>query len=286
MKNYHVDSAPLKSAVETSITVFDSERFGSIRAVTIDDEPWFVAADICNAFGETNRNRAMQALDEEEKGYTQMSTPGGIQRMAIVNEAGVYSLLFAMQPQKARGVSDEYVEQRQSQLKQFKRWVTSEVLPSIRKTGGYVANDELFIDTYIPFADESTKALFRLQLQTTRELNSKVKEQKALLAEAEPKVEYYDRLIDQGDTLSIRDTAKSVGLTERTLIYFLQEKNMLYRDNKHRLRPYAAHCPKHFVLKEFINEKNGYASVQTRVTVEGREKIMKLLKKDSEVKAQ
>lgn len=272
MKNYHVDSAPLKSAVETSITVFDSERFGSIRAVTIDDEPWFVGKDVAAALGYKEPTKAArEKVDPEDRGMSKIDTPSGTQDMTIINESGLYSLVLSSKLPSA---------------KQFKRWVTSEVLPSLRKTGGYVANDELFIDTYMPFADESTKALFRLQLQTTRELNSKVKEQKALLAEAEPKVEYYDRLIDQGDTLSIRDTAKSVGLTERTLVYFLQEKNMLYRDKKNRLRPYAAHCPKHFVLKEFINEKNGYASVQTRVTVEGREKIMKLLKKDSEVKAQ
>lgn len=280
MKNYHVDSAPLKSAVETSITVFDSERFGSIRAVTIDDEPWFVGKDVAAALGYSNASKAVIVhVDDEDKCFEMLSmadsqngnVPLGQSKTALINESGVYSLVFSS---KLPGA------------KQFKRWVTSEVLPSLRKTGGYVANDELFIDTYMPFADESTKALFRLQLQNTRELNSKIKEQKALLAEAEPKVEYYDRLIDHGDTLSIRDTAKSVGLTERTLVYFLMEKNMLYRDNKHRLRPYAAHCPKHFVLKEFINEKNGYASVQTRVTVEGREKIMKLLKKDREVKAQ
>lgn len=276
MKNYHVDSAPLKAAVETSITVFDSERFGSIRAVTIDDEPWFVGKDVAQVLGYANPNESIsEHVDAEDKlnskSLSSFELNLGQRGGWLINEAGLYSLVLSSKLPSA---------------KQFKRWVTSEVLPSLRKTGGYVANDELFIDTYMPFADESTKALFRLQLQTTRELNSKVKEQKALLAEAEPKVEYYDRLIDQGDTLSIRDTAKSVGLTERTLIYFLQEKNMLYRDNKHRLRPYAAHCPKHFVLKEFINEKNGYASVQTRVTVEGREKIMKLLKKDREVKAQ
>lgn len=67
-----------------------------MRTVTIDGEPWFVAADVCNIFGETNRNRAMQSLDSSEKGYTQMDTPGGKQRVAIVNEPGLYSLLFAM----------------------------------------------------------------------------------------------------------------------------------------------------------------------------------------------
>ncbi|GHT94466.1 antirepressor [Alphaproteobacteria bacterium] len=110
----------------------------NVRTVLEDGEPRFVAKDICDVFGETNRNRAMQALDEDEKGYTQMNTPGGMQEFAVVNEAGLYSLLFAMQPSKARGVSDEYIAERQQKLRQFKRWVTHDVLPQIRKHGAYI----------------------------------------------------------------------------------------------------------------------------------------------------
>ncbi|GHT95866.1 antirepressor [Alphaproteobacteria bacterium] len=110
----------------------------SVRTVLEDGEPRFIAKDVCDVFGETNRNRAMQTLDEDEKGYTQMNTPGGMQEFAVVNEAGLYSLLFAMQPSKARGVSDEYIAERQQKLRQFKRWVTHEVLPSIRKNGAYI----------------------------------------------------------------------------------------------------------------------------------------------------
>lgn len=108
-----------------------------VRTITIEGEPWFVAKDVCDIFGETNRNRAMQALDEDEKGYTQMTTPGGTQQLAVVNEAGLYAMLFAMQPGKARGVSEEYIADREQKLRSFKRWVTHEVLPQIRKTGSY-----------------------------------------------------------------------------------------------------------------------------------------------------
>jgi prophage antirepressor-like protein len=94
-------------------------------------------------FGETNRNRAMQTLPDDERGYTQMTTPGGLQNVAIINESGLYSLLFAMQPQKARGMSDEYVQNRIEQLRAFRRWVTHEVLPSIRKHGAYLTPAKL-----------------------------------------------------------------------------------------------------------------------------------------------
>ncbi len=74
----------------------NSELNCNIRTVIIGEELWFVVKDVCNYFGETNRNRAMQNIDEEDKGGTQMNTPGGIQTVAIVNESGLYSLLFAM----------------------------------------------------------------------------------------------------------------------------------------------------------------------------------------------
>lgn len=256
--------------MNNELRTFTDEQFGNVRTLLEGDTVLFCGTDVAKALGYSN---VPDTLNRHCKGIVKRDTltAGGVQEMSFIPEGDVYRLIARSKLPAAQ---------------RFEAWLFEEVLPSIRKTGGYVANDELFIDTYMPFADESTKALFRLQLQNTRELNSKIKEQKAQLAEAEPKVEYYDRLIDQGDTLSIRDTAKAVGLTERTLVYFLMGKNMLYRDKKNRLRPYAEHCPRHFVLKEFINEKNGYASVQTRVTVEGREKIMKLLKKDSEVKAQ
>ena len=72
-----------------------------IRMLEKDGMTWWVAKDVCDVFGESNRNRAMQSLDDDEKGYTQIDTPGGKQKMAVVNESGLYSMLFAMQPEKA-----------------------------------------------------------------------------------------------------------------------------------------------------------------------------------------
>ncbi len=114
-----------------------------IRMLEKDGMTWWVAKDVCDVFGESNRNRAMQSLDDDEKGYTQIDTPGGKQKMAVVNESGLYSMLFAMQPEKARGVSNKYIAQRQEQLRKFRRWVTHEVLPSIHKTGSYIGEDTL-----------------------------------------------------------------------------------------------------------------------------------------------
>ena len=126
------------------LQVFKNAEFGEIRTVTINDEPWFVGKDVCNVFGDTNYRRSLLNVDDSDKGVSQINTPGGKQKMIIINESGLYSLLFQMQPQKAKGVSqnENIINERIEKLRRFKHWVTSEVLPSIRKHGGYIMNQE------------------------------------------------------------------------------------------------------------------------------------------------
>ncbi len=124
------------------LKVFNYEN-NEVRTTIKDGEIWWVAKDVCDVFGETNRNRAMQSLSDDEKGYTQMATPKGVQKLAIINETGLYSLLFAMRPTKARGVSNTMINERLNKLNNFKRWVTHEVLPSIRKHGAYITSAKM-----------------------------------------------------------------------------------------------------------------------------------------------
>lgn len=106
------------------LQIFNNPDFGEIRAVEVGGEPWFVGKDVAAALGYTNPRKALgDHVDEEDKGVTKCYTPGGEQEMTIINESGVYSLIFSSKLPKA---------------KEFKRWVTSEVLPSIRRTGGYL----------------------------------------------------------------------------------------------------------------------------------------------------
>lgn len=146
----------------------------------------------------------------------------------------------------------------------FQALVADEIIPSIRRTGGYVANDDAFIDTYLPYADEQTKLLFRSTLETVKKLNEKVKADT-------PKVTYFDALIDRGNDLSFRETAKELRIGEREMIRNLIAAGYIYRDKKQQLRPYAETNNGYFTLKEYVNgEKTG---AQTLVTVEGRKKI-------------
>lgn len=107
------------------LQVFNSPEFGDIRAVEIDGEPWFVGKDMAEALGYSNpRDALAKHVDDEDKRASRIATPSGEQEMTIINESGVYSLIFSSRLEKAR---------------EFKRWVTSVVLPSIRKHGAYIA---------------------------------------------------------------------------------------------------------------------------------------------------
>ena len=109
------------------MTIFQNEEFGQVRTVTIDGEPWFVGKDVAEALGYTNSRKAIaDHVDEEDKGVTKCYTLGGIQNLIAINESGVYALIFGSKLESA---------------KKFKHWVTSEVLPAIRKNGAYIPEE-------------------------------------------------------------------------------------------------------------------------------------------------
>ena len=116
----------------TELQIFKNEQFGEIRTTVQNGEPWFVAADVCKALDIENNRKATNRLDDDEKGVTLSDTLGGKQKLTIVNEAGLYSLVLGS---------------RKPEAKAFKRWITHEVLPSIRKTGGYITGQEGLSDT-------------------------------------------------------------------------------------------------------------------------------------------
>ena len=146
--------------IQNSIKVFENPIFGQIRMVMVDDEPWFVAKDISDKLGYAQTSNMMKRIDDED--FKSSVLDGMNMKSLLINESGLYSAIIGSKLPSA---------------KQFKHWVTSEVLPTIRKTGGYVNNDELFISTYLPYADENTKLIFSQTLKTVREQNETIKRQ-------------------------------------------------------------------------------------------------------------
>lgn len=146
--------------IQNSIEVFENPLFGQIRMVMVDDEPMFCLVDVCRALEIKNATDVAKRLDEDE--LTRLNLGGRAGESNFITESGLYAVI---------------VRSDKPNAKKFRKWVTSEVLPTIRKTGGYVNNDELFISTYLPYADENTKLIFSQTLKTVREQNETIKRQ-------------------------------------------------------------------------------------------------------------
>ena len=170
------------------IQLFHKDRFGTIRALSVDGEPWFVAKDVCEALGVGNSRQALARLDDDEKGVISTDTPGGEQRVQTVNEAGLYTLVLSSRKPEAHA---------------FKRWVTHEVLPAIRRTGGYmVARDE---------TPEQTMARALLIAQDTMD------RQRREIDELRPKALFADAVAASDGTCLVGELAKMIHQNGRKL---------------------------------------------------------------------
>lgn len=256
------------------VKIFENEKFGEIRTVVINGEPWFVAADVCRALEISNSRDAVQRLDEDEKGVVLTDTRGGQQSMTAINEPGLYVLVLGS---------------RKSEAKEFKRWITHDVIPTIRKTGGYVNNDELFIETYFSQVEESTKAMLRATLATVREVNEKNRQleqtvgvQSQQIAELQPKATYYDVVLQCEDLISITAIAKDYGKSARWMNNYLHEKGVQYRQGDIWLL-YQTYAERGYTsTKTFKYEDGGenHVKVHTYWTQKGRLFIYELMKSD------
>ena len=235
------------------LQIFKSAQFGEIRTIVKNNEPWFAGKDVAIALGYTNSRKALgDHVDDDDKGVTKCDTLGGTQEIAIINESGLYSLVMGSKLPEA---------------KKFKKWVTSEVLPSIRKNGGYIQEQKNLSDTEL-----LAKAL---------EVAHRINEQKtAQIEEMKPKADSYDKFIERGKNLNLRTTAKELEIAEKNFIQFLIGYKYLYRDARRQLLPYATEKTKGcFVLKEYYNPYNDTTGYQTLVTPAGRDKIYKAYRK-------
>ncbi|MCA1183439.1 phage antirepressor [Bacillus licheniformis] len=184
-----------------------------VRTVVKDGEPWFVAKDVCDVLGITDARKSVNLLDEDERNSVPVTDSlGRNQETFIINEPGLYSLIL---------------RSRKPEAKQFKRWITHEVIPTIRKTGGYVANDDLFIQTYLPQADEQTKQLFKVTLHTMKEQSKQIEtmKPKALFADA---VEASESSVLVGELAKILKQ-NGIEIGQNKLFKWLRENGYLIR---------------------------------------------------------
>lgn len=246
----------------TDIKIFENEEFGEIRTV-LDEEGkvWFVGKDVAEILGFKNtRDAIINHVFEEDKGVEKIYTPGGKQSVTIINESGLYALIFGSRLKKA---------------KEFKRWVTSEVLPAIRKDGGYMmakeeeSEDELMARALII----ANKSLERLELKT--------RQQEQMIGEHKPKADYTDRILNSKAVVSITSIAKDYGMSGNKLNKLLYELGVQYKQGKQWLL-YARYHDKGYTHSETIEfrRNNGLNDVNmiTKWTQKGRLFLYNLLK--------
>ena len=193
---------------ENQIQTFTNEQFGQIRTVLIDGEPWFVGKDVATSLGYSNPAKAIRDhVDEEDKLGERIVLSGQTREAILVNESGLYSLILSSKLPTA---------------KVFKRWVTSEVLPSIRKTGGYATPEAIYKTLIEP------KNLI-IVLETLAEEQAKNKKLTAENAVLSVKAKYYDAILASAESLPITQIAKDYGMSAVTLNRLLSEMEIQYK---------------------------------------------------------
>ena len=232
------------------IQIFKNEDFGEIRTTEINGEPWFVGKDVAARLGYSNTVDAISKhVDIEDRGLAKCDTLGGTQEMVIINESGLYSLVLSSKLESA---------------KRFKRWITSEVIPQIRKTGSYHI-PKTYAEALRALADETEKI-------------EALKKQNQLM---QPKAEFFDAVTDSKTAIPIGDVAKilDIGIGRNKLFEFLRDKNILTSDN----RPYQRYIDAgYFRVIEQKYEVNGEVriNIKTLVFQKGIDWIRKQLVKE------
>lgn len=233
------------------LMIFNNPEFGNIRTMECDGAPWFVGKDVAAVLGYKDATKAArERVDAEDRGVAKIDTPSGQQEMTIINESGLYALVLGSKLPTA---------------KKFKRWVTSEVIPSIRKHGGYINGQE-------NMTPEELMASALLMAQKTladrdARISTLTVENQIML----PKAEYFDQLVERNTLLNFRETAKALDVPPKKFVSFLLEKKYVYRDKKGKLLPYEHKNDGLFEVKESVNEKTNWSGAQTLITPKGRE---------------
>lgn len=235
----------------SEIQVFNNSEFGEIRVMELNGEPYFIGKEITTILGYTNPRKAItDHVDAEDKGVTKCDTLGGAQDMTIINESGLYSLVLSS---KLPGA------------KRFKRWVTSEVLPSIRRNGGYIDGQETMS------AEELMAKALVVAQQTLAAREARISQLTVQNTIMLPKAEYFDQLVERNTLTNFRETAKELNIPPRQFVQFLLDKKYLYRDKKGKLLPFENRNDGLFEVKECVNEKTQWSGTQTLITPRGRE---------------
>ncbi|PBB08444.1 phage antirepressor Ant [Kocuria sp. WRN011] len=211
-----------------------------LRVVEVNGEPWFVASDVSKVLNYRNAPDLTRRIEEEDKGYAKVRTPGGDQEVSVLNESGLYDAIFRSNAEGA---------------KPFRRWVTNEVLPSVRKHGGYLTDSKLEEvltdpDTLIRLAtDLKEERAARVRAEKDREAMA------SYAQELEPKSEAYDAFISADGTYSIGNVAKMHGISQNKIFTMMRNNGVMIAKGAMRNTPYQKYMH-HFAVKAYEFERH------------------------------
>lgn len=249
--------------MENEMKIFENEEFGKVRTVVKDGEPWLVGKDVADILEYRNGSRDINRhVDEEDRLKIMIFDGNQNKETIIINESGFYSLVLSSKMPKA---------------KEFRRWVTSQILPTIRHTGGYVANEDMFIENYLPFLDEPYQNLFRLQMMAINQLNERVRHD-------QPLVEFANQVAGTENLIDMNAMAKlaiqeNIPVGRNRLFRWLRENEILMSGNL----PYQKYIDRgYFAVKESVFETGSMTKTyqQTFVTGKGQAYIISGLKRE------
>ena len=234
----------------SSLLTFENMEFGKLTVMEKDGEFFFIGKEVAEKLGYSNtRDALVRHVDIADKADVVFHDGRQRRSMVSINESGLYSLILSS---------------KLPQAKDFKRWVTTEVLPSIRKNGGYIKNQEKMSNEEI-LANAVLLA------------NHLIAEKEKIIEDLEPKAKYFDELVNNNLLTNFRNTAKELHIPQKVFIQFLLEKELIYRDKKNRLLPYAKNNKGYFEVKEWCRNDNDAVGIQTFVTPKGRHFLLLLI---------
>ena len=248
-----------KPVMDNKIEIFKNEQFGEVRTILEGEKVLFCAADVAKALGYTNPNKA---VNDHCRAITKRSTPisGKVQSINFIPEGDVYRLI---------------IRSKLPAAEKFELWVFDEVIPTIRKTGGYMT------DSLLERIQKEPAVIVEFAQALILEKN-RVKALECELITAKPKADYYDAFINPDDCTNIRTTAKELKIPERKFVQFLLKEKYLFRSPSGQLLPYNKDSNAGlFIVRDFVTFC--YTGSQTYFTPKGKEVIrMKFRKKCGE----
>lgn len=232
----------------TNLQIFNNDRFGQVRIVPVDGELMFVAKDVCDCLEITKHRDAISRLDSDERGSVKLDTPGGKQDIAAINEYGLYNLVLSS---------------RKPEAKEFKRWITHDVIPAIRKTGSY----SMAIPKSLP---EALRA-YANEVESHNATKAIVAQQEQQIAEFKPVKDYVDKILSSKSCLTITQIAADYGMSAQELNKILHEAG-LQRKVGDQWILYKQHMSKGFTKSETFTFCRSDGRLDSKITTKWTQK--------------